>query len=79
MRKLRLSPIQGELLRLLSEAGEENLECIRATLGIRNDAEEFAQEVASLRCAGFVADSVERSTGLPSLVLTRLGREVLIR
>jgi predicted transcriptional regulator len=76
VRKLRLSPLQSELLRLLSEAGEENLACIRSTLKPR-DQEEFSRQVTGLRRLGLVVDSVEPSNQLPSLVLTAVGREAL--
>jgi hypothetical protein len=78
MRKFQLSPIQGELLRMLSEAGEENLACIRATLGVADDAE-FSRQVATFRRLGLVDESVESSSGLISLVLTELGHEALLR
>jgi hypothetical protein len=45
MRKIGLSPFQCELLRMLSEAGEENLSCIRATLRGTEDAD-FSRQVA---------------------------------
>lgn len=72
MRKLRLSPFQGELLLLLSEAGEENLACIQATLGPIDDVE-FTEQIAGLRGLGLVRDSVETGNDRPSLVLTALG------
>jgi hypothetical protein len=78
MRKHSLSPLQGELLRMLSEAGEVSLACIRATLGVADEAE-FSRQVASLRRIGLVEESVESSSGLPSLILTELGYQSLLR
>jgi hypothetical protein len=63
---------------MLSEAGEENLACIRATLRPADKAE-FARQVAGLRRLGLVEESVESSSGLASLLLTAAGREALRR
>jgi hypothetical protein len=78
MRNLCLSVIQGELLRMLSGAGEGSLACIRATLGVADEAE-LSRQVASLRRIGLVEESVESSSGLPSLILIELGYLSLLR
>ena len=76
--KLQLSPLQGELLRMLSEAGEENLSCIRATLQ-DIDETQLGQQVDALCRIGLVQKSLEPHSGLPSLVITEAGIAALAR
>ena len=58
-RKRRLSRGQNDLLRMLEEAGEENLACILNTLRLEPDAnrsvsQEFARDVEDLVRQGLV-------------------------
>ena len=76
MRKLRLTQIQRDILWIVEEAGEENLSCIRATLGHPEEVE-FGRQVDGLERTGLVTRSVEPSSELPSLVLTTEGRAIL--
>ena len=69
MRKLRLSPIQRDILWMLEEAGKENLLCIRETLHYAES--ELNAAVLDLKRLGFVIDDVEGS--LPALSLTKAG------
>ena len=63
---------------MLEEAGEENLSCIRATLGHPEEVE-FGRQVDGLERKGLVRRSVEPSSELPSLVLTPEGRCALTK
>lgn len=58
MRRLKLSPVQGELILILDELGEDDAESIRATLKPVDDAT-FARALDGLRRLGLVADSEE--------------------
>ena len=75
-RKVKLSPTQNQILRLLEEAGEENLYCLAATLNISDDAG-FQEEIVGLERLGYVIRGHENN--LPSLVLTAEGRVALTR
>jgi hypothetical protein len=74
--KIRISPIQNAILRMLEEAGEENLPCICSTLGIAHD-NATKREITALEKLGLIQRGNE--SGLPSLVLTKEGREALAR
>ena len=75
-RKFALTPLQGSIVQMLSEAGEENWSCVKATLKIEDDAslDEAIQELVRL---DLVKRDFEPSTNLPSLVLTEKGHEAL--
>ena len=73
MRKVRLSPAQRDALWLLSEAGTENLPCIRATLSY--SSVDLEDALTGLKRLGFVIDDVEGS--LPALTLTDAGRSAI--
>jgi hypothetical protein len=68
MRKVRLSPLQRDILWLLEEAGEENLGCLKATLGTASD-DDLRRAIANLKQLRFVVDSVENSSGRPAVAL----------
>jgi hypothetical protein len=84
---LSLPPLQGEILRMLEEAGEETTETIVVTLSL--DLQELSRKewhravrdaVEGLARLGFV--SVVPAAGGPlwdSVVLTAAGREALRR
>jgi hypothetical protein len=78
MRKLRLTPMQRDILWMLEEAGEENMPCIRTTLHNRDELE-FERQVDGLQRLGFVYRWLESGSELPSLVLTSEGRSALTR
>src|SRR4051812_44271303 len=78
MRKLRITLMQLDILCMLEEAGEENIPCIRATLGYPDEVE-FGQQVDTLERIGLIGRSMERVSDLPSLVLTPEGRRALMR
>jgi DNA-binding MarR family transcriptional regulator len=74
MRKVRLSPVQTDILWMLEEAGSESLACIRATLNYTETDLDGA--IAGLKRLGYVVDDVERD-GRPALALTEAGRMAL--
>lgn len=78
VRKLRLTSMQRDILWMLEEAGEEELSCVRATLGHPDEAD-FERQVGALERIGLIARSVERGFNLPCLVLTPDGRTALTR
>ena len=78
MRKLRLTPMQRDILWMLEEAGKENMPCIRATLHPPDELE-FVSQVNALERLGFVYRSLASGTELESLVLTSEGRRTLSR
>jgi hypothetical protein len=69
MRKIKLSPVQRDILWMLEEAGMENLACIRATLP--HGTKDLAEAIAGLKRLGFVVDDMENS--LPALSITKRG------
>lgn len=75
-KKLRLSPLQGKILWLLEEAGEETVACLLASLQITDD-QSFRQELETLVRRGFVLYGIQ--DGYPTLVLTRDGKVALTR
>jgi hypothetical protein len=77
-RKIALTPLQGSIVQMLGGAGEENLMCIKATLKIQNELLLDAA-IQGLQQLGYVTTGFEPSSNLPSLVLTREGRQALDR
>jgi hypothetical protein len=71
MRKVKLTPIERDVLCLLEEAGEESLECIRATLDCSED--ELNRAVNGLKRLGYVSDSIDLA-GLPAVAVTDIGQ-----
>jgi hypothetical protein len=70
MRKIKLSPVQRDILLMLEEAGMENLACIRATL--QYGTETLAEAIAGLKRLGFIVEDMDDS--LPALSLTKRGK-----
>ena len=73
-RKLRLTPLQRDLLWMLEEAGEETMLTIRITLKI-SDLEVLDTAIAALAHMSYVKVSVVDSH--ESMVLTKEGRQSL--
>jgi predicted transcriptional regulator len=69
-RKLAPSPLQNSILRLLEEAGEEDMRTIHASVDSGSD--QVASEIAALEKIGLVQRSV--AYGWPALRLTEKGR-----
>ncbi len=74
MRKIRLTPVQRDLLWALEETGEETVACLCATLGHAEDG--LRRAAAGLERLGYVFAGVGRD-GRPTFVLTRSGRTAL--
>lgn len=72
--KVRLTPLQRDILWLLEEAGEEDMLTVEVTLK-RPDAESLNSAVAGLVHLGYVRQS--ESSGRASLVMTNQGRKAL--
>jgi DNA-binding MarR family transcriptional regulator len=75
-RKLRLTPLQRDLLWMLEEAGEETLTTILVTLK-PSDRETFDRDLASLIRLGFV--SVAEGQSDTTVALTESGRQALTK
>jgi hypothetical protein len=73
MRKIRLSPIQRDILWMLEEAGRENLLCMRATLHYSES--DLNAAILGLKRLGFVIDDIEGS--FPALSLTKAGQTAI--
>ena len=73
-RKLRLTPLQRDVLWVLEEAGEETLLTIQATLK-PPDPEALNAAVAALGRIGYVRQTEEG--GRAALALTKEGRQSL--
>jgi len=73
-RKLRLTPLQRDLLWMLEEAGEEELATILATLK-PPDRDVFDRDLEALVCLDFVCLTEQRSAA--SVVFTNFGRRAL--
>lgn len=71
MHKIRLTQLEGEILRLLEEAGEETVACKQVTLKIGDD-QALDSAITRLRHIGFILDS--SLSGRPSVFLTEAGK-----
>ncbi|MFO0889220.1 MAG: hypothetical protein U0790_08780 [Isosphaeraceae bacterium] len=78
MRRLKLTPLQRDILWMLEEAGEEEMSCIRSTI-VTPDETEFIRQIGALERLGLVSQSIAPHTNLPSLILTPEGRHALTR
>ena len=73
-RKIRLTPLERDILWLLEEAGEETMGCAAASLR-PPDRATFDRAVEGLGRLGYVIRSEEEPGG--SLILTKAGRRAL--
>lgn len=74
-RKLKLSPLQRDILMMLEEAGSEMMGTVIATIAQPDDPREFNRQVDEMVKLGLVRK--ERSADTVELVLTEQGKPAL--
>lgn len=85
-RKIRISPLQNAIMRLLEEAGEETIVTLLVTLGITDESDgnnrvafwDALQGLIRLSYVYFPYDGIDGNDWAP-VVLTPVGRDALSR
>jgi len=80
MKKIKLSPVEREILWTLEEAGAENLSTLEATVksvGKKHSKLVFSQSLENLKRKEFIEIETDKSEKNISVVLTEKGRNSL--